>query len=313
MPRSRYTQGFLQTLFASRGISPQRRLGQNFLIDLNLHELIVNAANLLPSDLVLEVGSGSGALTELIATRVARVLAVEIDPYLAKLTLEAVANLHNVEVIAADILARKNAINPDVLSCIRNNLAEVPGKTFKLVANLPYNVATPLVLNLLIDPELCPALLVITIQRELAERMRAKPKTGAYSSLSVVMQALADIEILRILPPTVFWPRPKVESAIVRITPQVEKRAMIADVKWFHTVVRKVFLHRRKNLRRVLYSLWSDHWRIAQVDGFLEKLGLSGMVRAEDLDVEEHISLAHALKAELEQATSMEQDGPAGG
>jgi 16S rRNA (adenine1518-N6/adenine1519-N6)-dimethyltransferase len=153
-----------------------------------------------------------------------------------------------------------------VLDNVRAGLAVAPDRRLKLVANLPYNIATPLVSNLLVHAELCPALLVVTIQLELAERMRAEPHTEAYGALSVLVQALADVEVVRTLPPKVFWPRPKVASAIVKIAPRPEKRAAIGDLAWFHAIVRRVFLHRRKNLRRVLYSMWRDRWTKPEVD-----------------------------------------------
>ncbi len=130
-------------------------------------------------------------------------------------------------------------------------------------------------------------------------RARQVPGTDAYGSLSVIVQALADGSIVRVLPPSVFWPRPKVDSAVIAITPDPAKRAAIGDLAWFHAVVRKIFLHRRKNLRRVLYSLWRDRWTKEEVDAMLEGLGLTGLVRAEAMNVEELIALTTALKARL--------------
>ena len=123
-----------------------------------------------------------------------------------------------------------------------------------------------MITNLLVHPELCPALMVVTIQRELAERMCARPATPAYGAVSVVVQALADVSIVRSLPPTVFWPRPKVDSAVVAIRPDAGKRAAVGDVAWFHEVVRRVFLHRRKYLRHVLAEIWRDRWTKTEVD-----------------------------------------------
>src|SRR5262249_37448528 len=151
-------------------------------------------------------------------------------------------------------LAGKNTMNPAVIDNVRAGLAVSPSKRLKLVANLPYHVATPVVSNMLVHPELCPVKIVVTIQLELAERMLAQPEADAYGALSVLVQALADCELARVLPPSVFWPRPKVDSAVVAITPSPEKRAAVGDVAWFHALVRKVFLHRRKNLRRVIHS-----------------------------------------------------------
>jgi 16S rRNA (adenine1518-N6/adenine1519-N6)-dimethyltransferase len=293
----RQTQSYLRSLFARRGIAPQRRLGQNFLIDLNLHEVIVKAAEVGPGDVILEVGSGTGALTALMAARGATVVAVDVDPAMAELTSEAVAGLPNVRVLRRDALAGKHTLDAEVLDAVRSGLSAGPDRRFKLVANLPYNIATPLITNLLVHPELCPALMAVTIQRELADRLIARPSSAAYGSVSVLVQALADVAIVRGLPPSVFWPPPKVDSAIVAIRPDAARRARVGDVPWFHQVVRQVFLHRRKLLRHVLADLRRDEWTKAEVDAWLESLGFSGRLRAEALAVEQFLALAHALRS----------------
>src|SRR3954447_13570076 len=199
MSDPRQTQSYLRNLFAQRGVAPQHRYGQNFLIDLNLHELIVKTAEVGPDDVVLEVGPGAGALTSLMARRGAAVVAVEIDPGMAALTADAVTGMPNVRVLNVDALASKSRLNPEVLDNLRAGLAVGPEKRLKLVANLPYNVATPILSNLLAHPELRPELMVATIQLELAERMRAAPEAEAYGALSVLMQALADVALVRAL------------------------------------------------------------------------------------------------------------------
>ncbi len=187
-------------------------------------------------------------------------------------------------------------LSAEVLDAVRSGLAAGAGPRFKVVANLPYHIATPVIANLLVHPELCPVLMVVTIQRELADRMCAPPASPAYGALSVLVQALADVSIVRTLPPTVFWPRPKVDSAVVAIRPDAAKRADVGDVAWFHGLVRQVFLHRRKYIRHVLAGLWRDQWTKSDVDAWLESQGLSGQLRAESLNVEEFLSLARALK-----------------
>ena len=241
--------------------------------------------------MILEVGPGAGALTSLMASRDAAVIAVDIDPMMAELTREATAEMPNVRVITADALASKNALNPAILDQIRSGLAAGPGRTFKLVANLPYNVATPILTNLLVhpDPALRPERMVVTIQRELADRMMAVPGVKNHGSLSVIMQALADVSMVRALPPSVFWPRPKVDSAVILIAPNAAKKALIPDLPWFHSVVRQVFLHRRKHLRGVLHAMGKDRWTKPEVDEVIESLGLQGNVRAEAMNVEEWI------------------------
>jgi 16S rRNA (adenine1518-N6/adenine1519-N6)-dimethyltransferase len=291
----RQTQSYLRSLFAQRGIAPQRRLGQNFLVDLNIHDVIVKAAAIGPCDVILEVGPGTGALTSLMAAQGAAVVAVDVDPAMVRLTSEAVVGLSNVRVLERDALSGKHVLDARVLDAVRSGLAAGPDRRFKLVANLPYNIATPLITNLLVHPELCPSLMVVTIQRELADRLAAPPSSGAYGAVSVLVQALAEVSIVRGLPPTVFWPRPKVDSAVVAIRPDAVRRTKVGDVAWFHQLVRRVFQHRRKYVRHVFAGMWPDRWTKAEVDAWLESRGLSGQLRAEAIDVEEFIGLAQAL------------------
>jgi 16S rRNA (adenine1518-N6/adenine1519-N6)-dimethyltransferase len=296
MPPIRQTQKYLRGLFAKLGVSPQRRLGQNFLIDLNIHDLIVSTAEVGAGEVILEIGSGAGALTVLLAARGATVIAVDVDRTMARLTAESALGLPNVRVLNLDALAGKHSINPIVVESLRSALTAGEKRQFKLVANLPYHVATPLLTNILVHPELCPELMVVTIQREMADRLCASPSTANYSAVSVVVQSLADVSIIRGLPPTVFWPQPKVDSAVVAIRPSPEKRAALVDVAGFHMLVRRVFLHRRKYLRHALAAMWPELWTKADVDRWLESQGHSGQIRAEALGVPEFVALAHALR-----------------
>jgi 16S rRNA (adenine1518-N6/adenine1519-N6)-dimethyltransferase len=275
-------------------------LGQHFLIDLNIHELIIETAQVGAGELILEIGSGTGALTTMMAGRGAAVVAVELDSAMAGLTKEAVSGMPNVRVINVDALATKNKLNPVLIETVLPLLTSMPRPVFKLVSNLPYNVATPIIVNLLVDPLLCPSLMVVTIQRELADRMIASPSSSEYGALSVLVQAIAECSIVRILPPSVFWPRPKVESAVVLIRADSVRRANL-DVRWFHTVVRKVFFHRRKSLRHVLGGMWPDQWTKTEVDGLLASLGVDGQIRAEALNLDQFRTLTHLLKARWTQ------------
>jgi len=295
MPPARQTQSYLRGLFSRHGLSPRHRLGQNFLIDLNIHDLIIELAEVGPDDVVLEVGPGAGALTSLMADRGARVVAVELDSGMAQLAGEATAGVGNVRILNLDALAGKHKVEPRALEAL-DEAREGGERPFKLVANLPYNVATPLILNLLVDDAHRPALLVVTIQKELGERMMAPAGSPSRGALSVLIQALAEIEIARVLPPSVFWPRPKVDSAVVVIRPDPAKRAAVGDLKWFHRLVRDVFLHRRKNLRRVLADLGRERWPKDEIPPLLESLKIDGALRAEALEVDQWIALARALK-----------------
>lgn len=292
----RQTQTYLKNLFDRRGLAPRKRFGQNFLIDLNLHDLIVETAAPDEKDVILEIGSGTGALTSALAKRAGAVVAVEIDSGMARLTREAVEGAAGVRVVEGDALQSKHVLNPVVVDHLRSALAADPERRIKLAANLPYNAATPIISNLLVDDELRPVLCVVTVQLELAEKMRAKPSTADYGALSVLIQALADVEIVRVLPPSVFWPRPNVDSAIVVIAPKPEKRALIADVGFFQQVVRRIFLQRRKSLRGVLFRLGRERRTRAEIDALLESQGIDGRIRAESLDVGAFLKLAEGWK-----------------
>jgi 16S rRNA (adenine1518-N6/adenine1519-N6)-dimethyltransferase len=297
---TRQTQTYLRSLFAARGITPRHQLGQNFLIDLNLHDFLVREAHLAPRDVVLEVGCATGALTERIAEAAGAVVAVEVDHRLAEIARQKLQAFPHAQLIEGDILKRKHVLNPAVVEALQARLQEDPQRRLKLVANLPYQIATPLITNLLVDHVLHPALLLVTIQRELAERMIARPSTSSYGALSVLIHALADAEILRFLPPDVFWPRPKVESAILRITPDPARRAGIPDLDWFHHVVRQVFLHRRKHLRGALLAGWSDQLDKPTVDALLRELQIDSQTRPEALDVAAFGRLADRLRVALQ-------------
>lgn len=293
-PPPRQTLSFLRNLLKQRGIEPKNKLGQNFLIDLNLLDLIVRTAELSKSDAVLEVGSGTGTLTGKLAEAAGAVVTVEIDDDFFTLVRELMLPHPNVLVLHADVLRTKNELNPDVLRAFDEQVKRFGCTHRKLVANLPYVVATPVIANLLIlDPGI--ERMVVMVQWEIAERMTAPPGTSHYSSLAVLTQALADVTVIRRVGPTVFWPKPKVDSAIVQIVPNAEKRSRVRDVGRLRVFLRNLYAHRRKNLRGALVG-WPEGRRDkAEVDRLLASLGIDGQVRAEDLDVEQHLRLCEVF------------------
>ncbi|MCL6501864.1 MAG: 16S rRNA (adenine(1518)-N(6)/adenine(1519)-N(6))-dimethyltransferase RsmA [Pirellulales bacterium] len=274
---------------------PRTQHGQNFLIDLNLLELLVAAARLSPHDVVLEVGTGTGSLTTRVAPLAAHVVTVEIDPHMAELARSELAACPNVTLLVQDALRNKNQLHPAVLAAVREQLAAAPGRCFKLVANLPYHVATPVISNLL-DLEDAPQSMTITIQKELAERIMAHPSTKDYGALSIWVQSQCRAEIVRLVPPEAFWPRPKVASAILRLELDPPRRGQIQDRQAFHELVRGLFLHRRKLLRGVLASLYRSRLDKPKIDALLSSLGLADSARAEELDVPGMIRLCDALR-----------------
>ncbi len=291
----RQTLSFLMRRFTEAGIRPRTRLGQNFLIDLNLVELLARSAELAPNDVVLEIGTGTGSLTSLVAPQVAAVVTVEVDRQMFQLAAEELHGLANVRMLKLDALAGKHRFDPAVLEAVRQELAASEGRRFKLVANLPYNAATPIVTNLLaLDTPPCS--MTVTIQKELADRLAARPSTKEYGSLGVWVQAQCVVRVVRVMPPTVFWPRPKVSSAIVQLTLDEALRARIPDQAFFHNFIRGLFLHRRKFLRSQVLSAAQDRLDKPGVDRVLAATGLRADQRAEELGVDTLLALAEAIR-----------------
>lgn len=243
------TLGEIRSLLAAAGLAPQHRFGQNFLIDLNLLGKLVMAAEVTAADTVLEVGPGTGSLTECLLERGARVIAVEIDHGLQRLLRQRLAAHPRFTLVQGDALASKHRVNPQALEALAERPPE-PGGHYKLVANLPYQIATPLLVDLL---HVTPAFerLVCTIQREVGERLAAPARDPQYGPVSVLVQLLADVTPLAILPPSVFWPQPQVESVMLVLRPRPATQTGITDAVGLAAFVQRGFQQRRKMLRRV--------------------------------------------------------------
>ncbi len=286
----------LRDALQAAGLRPQRRLGQHFLVDGNLLQILVREAQIDPDDVVLEVGTGPGNLTELLAAEAGHVVTVEVDPALADVARMRLAGHENVDLLVADVLRDKHHLDPEVLETVRAR-AEAAGGRLKLVANLPYAAATPLLVDLLIDGPV-PRLFVFTVQEEVAERLAAAPGTKAYGPVTVLVQALAEVETLRRLPPSVFWPRPKVWSSMVRLWPSRARRRRIADLGLLRQVVEGLFGHRRKRAPKslALAPLGEDvpePWAAR-----LRAIGLNPEARGETYPVEAVVELANRLASE---------------
>ncbi len=199
-----------------------------------------------------------------------------------------------------DALKNKNRFDPRVMEAIQRAMDKVDGSVFKLAANLPYNVATPIISNLL-RCEIVPASMTVTIQKELADRILAEPNSKDYGALSVWIQSLCDIELVRVMSPKVFWPRPKVESAILHIEHRPDKRARIADTEFFHQFVRSMFFHRRKFLRSVAISAFKNQLTKPEVDEVLAEMKLGPDARTEQLSVADMQQMCDLFRARLAQ------------
>lgn len=262
------TKHDIQRILDSANARPRHRFGQNFMIDANFVRLIADTAGLSADDWVIEIGPGTGTLTEELLDRAAKVVAVEIDRDLASLLRDRFSGRSGFQLIEGDALAGKHAIHIELVQAIRS--AKAQGRTVKLVANLPYNIASPLVIELL---RAGVGEMVFTVQKEVAQRLQA---TGgeAYGSLSVMAQLLARVEVLRTIPPQVFWPAPKIESALVKM---VADNRLGDETGPFGEFVHDLFSARRKMVRKTL-SNWMD-----QADKVLNRLQISGDLRPEDL------------------------------
>jgi 16S rRNA (adenine1518-N6/adenine1519-N6)-dimethyltransferase len=289
-PSPRQTLSYIKGLLHSRRLIPKNKMGQNFLIDLNLLDLVVRTAELTKEDCVLEVGTGTGSLTTRLADEAGGVFTVELDPQFYEMSRQLLAAWPNVRQMHGDALAGKNELNPHLLEGWDALVKERGLTRRKLVANLPYAIATPLIANLLIAGVPIERM-VIMVQWEVAERMVAGPGTKDFGALAVLLQSIADTEIVRRIAPSNFWPRPEVDSAIVLIKPNADKASRVSDLKAWRAFLRDLYTQRRKNLRQAL-SGWPQGRRDkAEVDAKLAAAGFNGSARAETLSVDQHRAL----------------------
>lgn len=288
-----YSPAVIRRLLREYGLRPNKALGQNFLADGNTVRRIVRAAELVPGELVLEIGPGLGSLTQGLVEAGARVIAVEKDAGLARALNDLFRECPGVRVVHGD------ALKTDLLALLRE--AAPPGEApqealggdggplaCKVVANLPYYITSPLLMRIL-ESGLPLTRAVVMIQKEVAERLVAAPGTKEYGSLTVSVQLRAHVELKGIVPPTVFVPAPSVSSQIVVLTPRAN--ALPVGSK-FHALVKAAFGQRRKTLRNALKTLGLS---AAQIEAALSCAKLDGERRGETLSLEEFAVLSQAL------------------
>lgn len=274
----------VRSLLETYGVHVKKRYGQNFLIDGNILNRIVEAAELGPDDTVIEVGPGVGVLTEAMAHRAGQVIAVEIDQQLIPLLQDVLADYENVQVVEGDALR----INLDELA---RGAARV-----KVVANLPYYITSPLIMRFL-EASWSLERMVVMVQAEVADRLSASPGSKDYGSLSIAVQYRADVTRVIKVPRTVFYPQPNVDSAVVALELRpypIQAR----DDSLFEAVVRASFAQRRKTLRRALAPLAGAHG--VDVEIMFQKAGVDPGLRGESLTIEQFVALADALAAAIQ-------------
>jgi 16S rRNA (adenine1518-N6/adenine1519-N6)-dimethyltransferase len=269
-------------------IRPRKGLGQNFLVSPGVLEHILNAAEVKAEDLVLEIGPGLGVLTRALAGRAEKVVAVEVDPELAANLRGQLRECGNIEIVAGDILE----LDVAKLMTEGAGTASASATTYKVVANIPYNITSAVIRHLL-EARVRPALIVLMVQKEVAQRITAAP--DEMSLLAVSVQFYGTPRLVHHVPAGAFYPAPKVDSAILRIEPLAHPRMDEREIEGFFQVVRAGFGQKRKQLRNALTQglrLPAD-----TVEQGMEKAGIDPERRAQTLGVDEWITLYRALEA----------------
>ena len=272
------------------GFTFKKSFGQNFLTDTNILQKIVDTAEIDDQVNVIEIGPGIGALTEFLAERAAEVMAFEIDHRLVPILADTLRDFDNVTVVNEDIL------KVDLAQHIQN--FKKPDLPIKVVANLPYYITTPILMHL-IESGIPFSEFVVMMQKEVADRISAKPNTKAYGSLSIAVQYYMTAKVAFIVPRTVFVPAPNVDSAILKMVRRPEPAVVVEDESFFFKVSKASFTHRRKTLWNNLTGYFGKTEEIKdKLTKALEQAGLSPSVRGEALGLEEFASLADALKGQ---------------
>jgi 16S rRNA (adenine1518-N6/adenine1519-N6)-dimethyltransferase len=264
------------------GLIPKKKWGQHFLIDRNILNKVIRTAEIDKEDVVLEIGPGLGVMTIALARQARKVVAVEIDSKIVEILNDKMAEYRNVEVIKGDIL-----------KIDFNRLLDQEGQRIKVVANLPYQITTPLLFRFIDSREVFSSL-TLMLQKEMAERFVASPKTKAYGPLSIFVQLFSDLSICFYIKPSAFFPPPKVESAVVHMMFREKPMLALEDEEWFRKVVRSCFGYRRKTLINALKH--SERSVPKSIGPKMEKIGIDPRRRPETLTIAEFANLAEALK-----------------
>ncbi len=219
MPLPMQSIADIRELLQQYGMRPRKRFGQNFLHDQNQVRKLLDAAAIQQGELVLEVGPGTGVMTEALLEVGAEVIACEIDRDLAQLIEDRLGE--HLELVRGDVLEKGRALSSAVVDALAS-------RPFKLIANLPYQIASPLMVELVLNHQNCTGQYV-TIQKEVADRLVAQPGTSAYGPLGIIVQAFANVQRISVVPPSCFWPQPQVTSAMISILPSASGRGVVGE------------------------------------------------------------------------------------
>ena len=263
----------------------QKKFGQNFLIDTHVLDKIISAAEITKDDLVVEIGPGIGTMTQYLACAAREVVAIEIDKMLIPILQDTLSAYDNVTII-----------NEDVLKVDINKLAEEKngGRPVKVVANLPYYITTPIIMGLF-ENHVPLHSITIMVQKEVADRMRMGPGTKDYGALSLAVQYYAEPYLVANVPQNCFMPRPKIGSAVIKLTVHEKTPVTVRDEKLMFKLIRASFNQRRKTLANGLNNSPELHYSKDQIAEAIEKLGTSPSIRGEALTLEEFARLSDIL------------------
>ena len=268
----------------------QKRFGQNFLIDTRVLDRIIEASEITKDDFVLEIGPGIGTMTQYLADAAREVTAVEIDDALIPILQDTLKEWDNVSVIHGDIL--KTDIRK--IADEKNQ-----GRPIKVVPNLPYYITTPIIMGLF-ESHVPVDSITVMVQKEVADRMQTGPGSKDYGALSLAVQYYAKPEIVANVPPNCFMPRPKVGSAVIRLTRHQNPPVQAKDEKLMFRLIRASFNQRRKTLANGLKNSGELNLSKEVITAAIEKLGKGSSVRGEALDLEEFARLTNIIKEEME-------------
>ena len=263
----------------------QKKFGQNFLIDTHVLDKIIQSANITEDDMVLEIGPGIGTMTQYLAQAAGKVIAVEIDKNLIPILEDTLSGYDNVRVINEDVLK----LDLKKLADEENN-----GKPVKVVANLPYYITTPIIMGLF-ENEVPVESITVMVQKEVADRMQTGPGNKDYGALSLAVQYYADPYIVANVPPNCFMPRPKVGSAVIRLTRHQNPPVTAKDEKLMFRIIRASFNQRRKTLQNSIHNAADLNFSKEQVVAALEEMQLSQTVRGEVLSLKQFAELTNLL------------------
>lgn len=272
----------------------QKKFGQNFLIDTHVLDKIIRAANITKDDMVLEIGPGIGTMTQYLAEAAGKVVAVEIDKNLIPILSDTLSEYDNVTII-----------NEDVLKIDIQRLAneENAGKPIKVVANLPYYITTPIIMGLF-ENHVPVESITVMVQKEVADRMQTGPGSKDYGALSLAVQYYAKPYIVANVPPNCFMPRPKVGSAVIRLTCHEKPPVEVKDERLMFDIIRASFNQRRKTLANGLNNSEQLMFSKEVITEAIEQLGRGSSVRGEALTLEEFAALSNYLWKQMESDRS---------